>query len=72
VLGRHAISIASLIQHESGSNGPVSLVIMTHSCQPSAVQQALAEIDASEAVAGRSVCLPVLDDWQPAGRKADA
>jgi len=69
-LGRHGISIASLIQHESGTAGPVSLVIMTHQCPPSSVLQALTEIDASEAVEGKSVCLPVLDEWQPAGRKA--
>jgi homoserine dehydrogenase len=69
-LGRHGISIASLIQHEGGTAGPVSLVIMTHQCPPSSVLQALNEIDGSEAVEGRSVCLPALDEWQPAGRKA--
>ena len=70
VLGRHGISIASLIQHEGGTAGPVSLVIMTHQCPPSEVEQALAEIDRSEAIQGTSVCLPVLDDWQPSGRKS--
>ena len=70
VLGRHGISIASLIQHENGTAGPVSLVIMTHQCPPSSIKQALAEIDSSAAVEGRSDCLPVLAEWQPTGRKA--
>jgi homoserine dehydrogenase len=65
-LGRHGISIASLIQHETGSQGPVPLVIMTHYCLPSGVGKALAEIARSESVKGRCDCLPVLDDWQPA------
>jgi homoserine dehydrogenase len=65
VLGRHGISIASLIQHETATQGPVSLVIMTHHCLPSGVREALAEIARSGSVKGRCDCLPVLDDWQP-------
>ena len=72
ILGRHGISIASLIQHESGTRGPVPLVIMTHDCQPSAVGLALAEIGRSAVVQGACDCLPVLDDGRPAGPRQEA
>ena len=64
ILGEHGISIASVIQHEpSGSSGAaVPLVIMTHACGTTAIQKAVAHIDASDVVAGRTVCLTVLDD----------
>lgn len=47
VLGRHKISIASVIQHESDeeADGVVSLVIMTHSALEGAMRLALEEID---------------------------
>jgi len=64
ILGEHRISIASMIQHEpSGSSGAaVPLVIMTHACGATAMAKALAHIDASDVVAGKSVCLSVLDE----------
>ncbi len=65
ILGRHNVSIASLIQHESGTGKPVPLVIMTHHCAPNCVHDALAEIGRSPSVRGICDCLPVLDDWQP-------
>jgi len=70
VLGRHGISMASLIQHETAAAGTVPLVIMTHHCLPRDVAAALAEIGRSEVVRGGCDCLPVLDEWQPAeGRR---
>ena len=72
ILGRHSVSIASLIQHESGTGGPVPLVIMTHHCPPSAVTTALAEIGRSAVVQGGCDCLPVLDDWRPAEPRQEA
>lgn len=64
ILGEHGISIASVIQHDpSGSaGGAVPLVIMTHACGTTAIQRAVAHIDASDVVAGATVCLSVLDD----------
>jgi len=64
ILGEHGISIASVIQHDpSGSSGAaVPLVIMTHACGTTAIHKAVAHIDASDVVAGRTVCLSVLDD----------
>ena len=64
ILGEHRISIASMIQHEpSGSSGAaVPLVIMTHACSAAALAKAVAHIDASDVVAGTSVCLSVLEE----------
>ena len=64
ILGDFQISIASVIQHDvsGSSDAGVPLVIMTHACNSSAVQQAVAAIDAADVVRGRSVCLSVLDD----------
>jgi homoserine dehydrogenase len=63
ILGAHGISIASMIQHEPpGPAGPVPLVIMTHGCAAAAMAKAVAHIDASDVVAGTSVCLSVLDE----------
>ena len=46
VLGKHKISIASVIQHETeeGNDGVVPLVIMTHWAPEGAMRAALAEI----------------------------
>jgi homoserine dehydrogenase len=63
ILGDHAISIASVIQQATGAPAEgVPLVIMTHACGSAALTRALAAIDASDVVRGRSVCLGVLDE----------
>jgi homoserine dehydrogenase len=63
VLGAHAISIASVIQHDPGDDAPpgtpVPLVIMTHSAVEADTTAALAEIDRLDAVKSPSVCLGV-------------
>lgn len=62
VLGRHRISIASVIQHDTGDSGPVAyvpLVIMTHSAVQADVEAALAETDRMDIVSPPSVCLGV-------------
>ncbi|MFN0017853.1 MAG: homoserine dehydrogenase [Pirellulaceae bacterium] len=64
VLGRHAISIASLIQHEpSGDGGArvVPLVVMTYHAREGAAAAAVAEIDRLKVVKGASVRMRVLD-----------
>jgi homoserine dehydrogenase len=62
ILGRHAISIASVIQHESeGEASIVPLVIMTDSASELAAERAIAEIDQLGAVAKPGVRLRVLD-----------
>ncbi len=48
ILGRHDISIASMIQPERKEGGPVPIVIMTHEAKEANVRAALTEIDALE------------------------
>jgi homoserine dehydrogenase len=64
VLGRHQISIASVIQHEpSGESGNrvVPLVIMTYQAKEGAAQAAMAEIDRLNCTRPGSVRMRVLD-----------
>ncbi len=65
VLGRHQISIASLIQHEpqqGGEGGTVPLVIMTHQATEGGSQAAIQEIDRLPCVRPGSVRMRVLSD----------
>ena len=63
ILGDHAISIASVIQHDPGDdapeNSPVPLVVMTHLAVESGVADAIREIDRLGDVGAPSVCLGV-------------
>ena len=63
VLAEHGISIASVIQHESGDGAPqrdpVPLVIMTHEASEGAARTATAAIEALTAVSGPVVRLRV-------------
>ena len=63
ILGDHAISIASVIQHDPGDdapeNSPVPLVVMTHLAVESGVADAFREIDRLGDVGAPSVCLGV-------------
>jgi len=64
VLGRHQISIASVIQHEpvgDGAGRTVPLVIMTYQAKEGAAQAAMAEIDRLGCMREKSVRLRVLD-----------
>jgi homoserine dehydrogenase len=64
VLGRHQISIASLIQHEplgDSAGRVVPLVIMSHQATEGAAQAAVAEIDRLKCVRPGSVRMRVLD-----------
>lgn len=70
VLGRHEISLASVIQHEApefddqeGTNGPptVPLVIMTHRTREGRIQAALTELDRLDSLHQPRVCMPVSD-----------
>jgi homoserine dehydrogenase len=66
VLGRHRISIASIIQHEPngetiGDVKLVPLVIMTHQAPEGAAQKAVEEIGKLDAARGVAVKMRVLD-----------
>lgn len=62
ILGRHQLSIASVIQHEPSENfdGFVPLVIMTHEATEGEAAAAVAEIDRLSVVRGNSVRMRVL------------
>ncbi len=64
VLGKHQISIASLIQHEPSGDGKdrtVPLVIMTYKAAEGSAQAAMAEIDKLQCARPGSVRMRVLD-----------
>lgn len=63
VLGRHRISIASVIQHEAeeAADGIVPLVIMTHSAAEGAMKQAMGVIEGLECVRPGSARMRVRD-----------
>jgi homoserine dehydrogenase len=63
VLGRHKISIASVIQHETQgeANGAVPLVIMTHAAPEGAMSGALGEIDGLACVHPGTIRMRVRD-----------
>lgn len=63
ILGRHKISIASVIQHETEqeTDGIVPLVIMTHVAPEGAMNRALQAIDQLAFVHGGSVRMRVRD-----------
>ncbi len=59
VLGRHEISIASVLQKERHHVAAVPVVMMTHEAQERNMRAALEEIDRLPVVAGRTVMLRV-------------
>jgi homoserine dehydrogenase len=59
VLGRHEISIASVIQKGREKGRSVPLVMMTHEARGAAVRGALEEIGGMGAVSGSPLCLRV-------------
>ncbi len=64
VLGKHQISIASVIQHEPSGDGKVRtvpLVIMTYKASEGSAQAAMAEIDKLKCTRPGSVRMRVLD-----------
>lgn len=63
ILGKHQLSIASLIQHEpdtDSSTPMVPLVIMTHEAPEGAARKAVEEISALDVVSGPSVRMRVM------------
>jgi len=62
ILGKHGISIQSIIQKGEGKKGVVPLVIVTHSAQESAVSDALAEINKLDSVTAPVVKIRILEE----------
>jgi homoserine dehydrogenase len=59
ILGRHQISIASVIQKGREEGGAVPIVMMTHEAKESAVQEAIQEIDRLPVIHDRTVIIRV-------------
>jgi homoserine dehydrogenase len=70
VLGRHEISIASVIQKSRALGAAVPLIMMTHRARERQVRQALAEIDAGAEVAGRTVLMRIEGEGESDGGPA--
>ncbi len=62
ILGKHSISIESVIQKGRGHKEAVPLVIYTHEAAEAAVKQAVAEIDALDIVTDKTVKIRILAD----------
>ncbi|MEW6501102.1 MAG: homoserine dehydrogenase [Thermodesulfobacteriota bacterium] len=62
ILGSHNISIESVLQKSREKKGTVPIVIRTYAAEESAVRKALAEIDALDVCAARTVKIRIMDD----------
>ena len=62
ILGRHDISIESVIQKRRETGSPVPLVVMTHTALERDVQEALSEIDQLPSVSEKAVLIRVEAD----------
>lgn len=70
VLGNHGISIASLVQHEPHEarvDDAVPVVVTTRVAKDRTVQDATKSMNALDAVVGRVVCIPTLDEHIESG-----
>lgn len=65
VLGKHDISISSLLQHEPDESltEGVPIVVTTHQAREGNVKSALAEIDKLDTVKADSVCLEIVEEY---------
>ena len=61
VLGRHEISIASVLQKEVRAGEHVPVVFVTHTAREAAFEAALREIDAMDIVGDKTVRLRIED-----------
>jgi len=67
ILGRHEISVASVLQQESDDPQSVPLVITTHLAREGDVASALEEIRRLPSVTGRTVRIRMLESAEEAG-----
>ena len=65
ILGKHNISITSLLQHESTKPGAscVPVIITTHKAREGNVIKALSEIDALDVIKAKSVCIGIVEEY---------
>ncbi len=66
VLGRHDISISSVLQHEAPAAGAaeaVPVIITTYRAVEGQLRKALDEVDALEPIKARSVCIAIVEEY---------
>ncbi|MCK5114191.1 MAG: homoserine dehydrogenase, partial [Phycisphaerae bacterium] len=65
ILGKHNISITSLLQHESPQSAAttVPVIITTDKAREGNVRKALAEIDALDVIKAESVCIGIVEEY---------
>ncbi len=61
LLGRHAVSIASVLQKENGAGKHVPVIIITHQVRESDFREALKELDAMPGAGAKAVCIRIED-----------
>jgi homoserine dehydrogenase len=64
ILGKHDISISSVIQKGRRINGAVPIVMMTHEAREKGVQQALKEIDHLAVIKSKTMCIRVENELE--------
>jgi len=61
VLGKYEVSISAILQHESGQDNHVPIVITTHLAREGALQRAIAEINGLPVIQPPAACLRIID-----------
>lgn len=61
LLGRHSISIASVLQKESCRGRHVPVIIITHHARENAFREAIKELDVMPGVGAKAVCIRIED-----------
>ena len=61
LLGKHAVSIASVLQKENCTGKHVPIIIITHHAQESDFRAALKELDAMPGAGAKAVCIRIED-----------
>ncbi len=64
ILGKHAISVSAISQHENVAGQLVPVVITTHRANEGDVQAALKEVDSLSTIQAPTVCLRIIDQPQ--------
>ena len=67
-LGRHNISVAAVLQHESNGGQTVPVVITTHQAREGEMRAALKEIDSLKTVTPATMCLRIIDQPKEFGK----
>lgn len=61
ILGQEEISLSAILQHETGEDQCVPVVITTHMAREGAMQSALGQINQLDAITTPGVCLRIID-----------